>query len=354
MNRRPSQPDCIQAATPIFPGLALLLIGLGLLAWKSSPSLFDVFFSTGPSLLLVASGVFVYRSQVPTDQHSRILFWSLVGFGCISVITGVLFLNPATNIDSLSSILAGLGIGAFTGLVAGFHEARATRRGRIAQRQRVDAEDAQAETSQLEHVNHLLRHDISNNLMVIQGHTKMLLDDCDGETRERVKKIQEQSEKMDELLGNVHAYVQSMDSGDALKRKNLSRTISKELEDIEQTYPYVRVDADIPDEVYVQADELLGAVFRNVFRNAVVHNDRDTPELSVSVYQQRTETGISIADNGPGIPEDVRAELFSVPSAGSHGFGLYLVKTLVDRYDGSIAVDSTSESGTTLEIRLPN
>jgi signal transduction histidine kinase len=354
MNRRLSPEGTLERVSPLLPGLLFLSAGLALLVWKSSPSVFDVFLSTGPSILLVASGVVVYRSTVPTDYHIRILGWGLLGFASISVITGVLVVNPATNIDSLSSVIAGLGIGSLTGLLGGFHEARAIKRGRVAAAQRSDVADAQAESSQLEHVTHLLRHDISNNLLVIQGHTELLVEECEGEACDHARKIQTQSENIDELLENVQAYLQSLDSAGTLQRKNLATVLSKEVRGLQQTYPEVRVEQDIPEDFWVQADDLLGAVFRNVLRNAVVHNHRETPELSVTVRRLPDETVVDITDNGPGIPQDLRSDLFEVPNDGSHGFGLYLVKTLVERYDGSISVDSECGSGTTIGIRFPN
>ncbi len=53
---------------------------------------------------------------------------------------------------------------------------------------------------------------------------------------------------------------------------------------------------------------------------------------------------VTVADNGPGIPDEVKDRLFMRFSRGQtkvkgSGLGLYLAKTLVESYDGKIRVE---------------
>jgi signal transduction histidine kinase len=50
---------------------------------------------------------------------------------------------------------------------------------------------------------------------------------------------------------------------------------------------------------------------------------------------------VTVADNGPGIPDDMKAKLFQRfkgegAKSGGHGLGLYLVKTIVDDFGGRV------------------
>jgi signal transduction histidine kinase len=65
---------------------------------------------------------------------------------------------------------------------------------------------------------------------------------------------------------------------------------------------------------------------------------------------------IHVADNGPGIPEDRREEIFGrgehgLDSPGS-GIGLYLVDTLTDIYDGDIEITDNDPEGSVFTLTL--
>ncbi|MCZ7610740.1 MAG: HAMP domain-containing histidine kinase [Ignavibacterium sp.] len=61
---------------------------------------------------------------------------------------------------------------------------------------------------------------------------------------------------------------------------------------------------------------------------------------------------IQVEDNGPGIPEEIRKNLFQSFAPKDNSYGLFLCKNIVDRHKGKIKlVDSMI--GTKLEISLP-
>ena len=66
---------------------------------------------------------------------------------------------------------------------------------------------------------------------------------------------------------------------------------------------------------------------------------------------------ISISDNGPGIPENIMAQLFkpvsSAKGTGDVGLGLTIVKNLVDELKGSISCWSNPKDGTSFTVLLP-
>jgi PAS domain S-box-containing protein len=98
---------------------------------------------------------------------------------------------------------------------------------------------------------------------------------------------------------------------------------------------------------YVLANELLRDVFSNIIGNAVKHTTgpvtidvevNDVFEDNVALYR------VDISDNGQGIPDELKKKLFGRSQRGAtkttgRGLGLYLVKMLVDDFQGKVWVE---------------
>jgi signal transduction histidine kinase len=132
------------------------------------------------------------------------------------------------------------------------------------------------------------------------------------------------------------------------------------------------VDEDIPHSVSVVLDcqsgqtvrmdrERLRRAILNVLQNAwqaltESEHDRDQATVAISTRVVDGRLALRIADNGPGIPEDIRDRifdpLFSTKSFGV-GLGLPLVRQVIDQHGGEITVDTTLDEGTTITLFLP-
>jgi signal transduction histidine kinase len=143
-----------------------------------------------------------------------------------------------------------------------------------------------------------------------------------------------------------------------LSPTSLRSVLKSELDRRREAFPNTEfiLACDVPD-VAVTANEMLGAVFRNLLNNAVQHNDKDDPCVTVSCEIDGDATIVWIADNGPGIPDEQKSRVFGkgakgIASSGT-GIGLYLVQTLVVQYNGSVEVMDNDPEGTVFTIRLP-
>jgi signal transduction histidine kinase len=136
----------------------------------------------------------------------------------------------------------------------------------------------------------------------------------------------------------------------------LKSTLETQIEEIRSTYSQaiITVEGEIPSTAVV-ADGMLASVFRNILANGIQHNDSAVPQIRVWVQTADERLTVHIADNGPGIPDDRKDEIFGrgekgLKSSGT-GLGLYLVDTLVDRYSGNVSV-TDSDDGAEFVIRL--
>jgi signal transduction histidine kinase len=105
----------------------------------------------------------------------------------------------------------------------------------------------------------------------------------------------------------------------------------------------------------VRADrDLLYRVFINLGRNAF---DAGANTVTVKSQNGGAFVLVDVADNGPGVPTDVAAQLFKPFTkggrAGGAGLGLAIARDLVRAHGGEIAMTATGPTGTTFRFTLP-
>ncbi|MFC8502199.1 ATP-binding protein [Pedococcus sp. NPDC057267] len=129
----------------------------------------------------------------------------------------------------------------------------------------------------------------------------------------------------------------------------------------------IEVAEDLP-EVWADPDRL-DQILSNLLENAVRHGDglvtlaavTAGPEARAAmVAKGRGDDGVEIvvSDEGPGIPEDHRALVFSRfwhgSGRGSTGLGLYVVRGLVEAHGGQVVVGSAPSGGAQFRFSLPS
>jgi len=111
--------------------------------------------------------------------------------------------------------------------------------------------------------------------------------------------------------------------------------------------------------VLANPDYLFRAI-SNLVRNAIRYAGSAGP-ISVSAHSEGQETVITVADSGPGLPENSLEEVFAPffrlePSrgrdTGGAGLGLAIVKACVEACKGSVRAHNRQPSGLEVEIRL--
>ena len=108
--------------------------------------------------------------------------------------------------------------------------------------------------------------------------------------------------------------------------------------------------------VDILKDAALPAVeTRQVLLNLLLNACRATRQGSVSLRAELSESDarFEISDDGPGLDPDVARALETGGGPESDGLGLPIVRKLVDRLNGSIAVETVKPHGTRLVVTLP-
>ena len=110
----------------------------------------------------------------------------------------------------------------------------------------------------------------------------------------------------------------------------------------------------------VESSSLLVDIFLELITNArKAMADRSRKWLEIRTRLESDEAGrwvtIQISDTGSGIPAEQMAHLWDMfqPSADGLGFGLWWVRTFIERQGGTIACDTSPGAGATFTVRLP-
>ncbi|MFO8132889.1 MAG: PAS domain S-box protein, partial [Thermoplasmatota archaeon] len=162
--------------------------------------------------------------------------------------------------------------------------------------------------------NKIMRHDILNNLNVIEGALELYIEEQDEDMLDRAFDRIHQSVMLIRRMRELEALVAS---GEKLQPHDVRETV----EEIAGQYD---VPVSIAGRATVQADAALHPVVDNVIRNAVVHGGTDRVDVDISTDGDTCE--IRVADEGSGIPDEIKQrvfeERFSHGSTGGSGLGL--------------------------------
>jgi methyl-accepting chemotaxis protein len=205
--------------------------------------------------------------------------------------------------------------------------------------------DLQQFITRLEVFNRVLRHNLRNQLDIINSHAERI---DDTTHREAILSATD-------TLGTLGTRARRIDHIMSKERQpttvDLADRIEAVLEDIETEG--VTVKTSFSDDSTVVTDvETLTTVLRSPLENAVAYTDS-----SLVISAEPTDSGclIEICDDGSGIPAtelDSLATESETPLQHSRGLGLWELKWGVDKLDGHLSF--ATDDGTTVRIRLPD
>jgi signal transduction histidine kinase len=236
----------------------------------------------------------------------------------------------------------------------------------ITKRKRAEKELREAKT-QAELYLDLMGHDINNMHQVALGYLELA---AELEENENMKELLERPRdvllRSARLIDNVRK-LQKLKNGTYLFRPiDLVRVLTDVVKEYEAVPGKVlMLDTHFINAGYVQANELLYDVFSNLVSNAVKYSGshaRVTIGLSAVLENGSHFYQVSVEDNGPGVPDSFKLKVFNRMLQGDAGakgmgLGLYMVKTLVDSYQGRVWVENRvpgdHTKGAKFIVRLP-
>jgi signal transduction histidine kinase len=185
------------------------------------------------------------------------------------------------------------------------------------------SEGLERQNDRLEEFAGVISHDLRNPLNVAMGRIAHAQNDCESDHLDPALSA---LDRMEEMIEDILALTRA---GQAVEEPELVA----------------------PTEMTIRADESrLRNFFENLYRNAVEHGGED---VTVTVGQLDDRDGFFVADDGPGIPEAERDDVFEAgysTAEGATGFGLNIVEEIADAHEWDVRTTDSEDGGARFEV----
>ncbi len=220
-----------------------------------------------------------------------------------------------------------------------------------------DVTDREDQAHQLEVVDRVLRHNLRNDLSVVQLHAETIKQsgaepgaDIATEILEHVQQLLTTSEKsraITQVLSDRPRPAQ-IDIGETVVTAGAAAT---------EQHPEAKIEIEGPESIEAFAGTNIDQAINELLTNAIVHNDQSSPLVRVRITPEADTVVVAVTDDGPGLPAVERDVLEQGTEIGDlyhgSGLGLWLVHWIVRRSGGSVTVSDAEPAGTTVRIFLP-
>lgn len=229
---------------------------------------------------------------------------------------------------------------------------------------KLSAQKTEQEREKLQELVSDISHQTKTPLSNILLYTQLLQEqDIDGQSRQLVDEIRQQSEKLEFLIQSL-VKTSRLETGTfqlAPLKNNIDSVIDAAIEQITPKAKNKQIKIMYSSQSHTAKFDIKWtreALF-NILDNAVKYSPRNSV-IKITVYAYEMFACVSVADQGIGIPEEELPRIFgrfyrgqNVREQNGVGIGLYLCRQIIEGQGGYITVESTVNQGSIFKIFLP-
>lgn len=208
-----------------------------------------------------------------------------------------------------------------------------------------------------------INHDLRNSLAAAQIMSEGLTQSEDPRVKRAAPRLERAIERAIGLAEATLKYGQAEPPGPNLSTVNIVPALEEAAVEGLSAAPEIEWKLQAPAALTAAADaEHVHRIIANLVRNAAraikEQPGRTSPGMiSAKAFKQGENVIVEIADNGPGIPNNVRAKLFQ-PFSGSAsrdgaGLGLAIARELARGMKGDLELSQSNEGGAAFTLRVP-
>jgi PAS domain S-box-containing protein len=199
-------------------------------------------------------------------------------------------------------------------------------------------------------VGSLTRHDVRNKLAAVNGRIFLLKKKLGGNTEAllQLREMELAAQQMLRILEFERIYEQV--GVEELKHIDVERHLNEAV----SLFSDLK-GAELINECHgltVLADSLLRQVFYNLFDNSLKYGEKIS-KIRVHYKEEGDQLKLTYEDDGVGITEDVKCDLFKEGFGKGTGYGLYLIKRICEAYDWTIQETGKHGQGAQFTMTIP-
>ena len=206
-------------------------------------------------------------------------------------------------------------------------------------------------------------HEINNPLTGVIGYAQLLQSrHIDERARKDAEGIYREAERATRIVHHLLSFARKYEPERMMVDINAVLSESIELKAYDLRVNNINLETDLEESLpMTNADpHQLQQVFLNLINNAeqAMLEDRGSGTLKITSRQEKDKIRCTFADDGPGIPEDVRDRVFdpffTTKDVGKGtGLGLSVCFGVAQDHDGRIWVEPNKGRGTTFVLEIP-
>jgi signal transduction histidine kinase len=291
--------------------------------------------------VLILGGYLLLRDETTAAHVPRITGWAVLGTVLLGLILVLIDLSGVALPLFAGATL--LSVSTFAHVIIGVRDV-----------QRIRAEELAQQREKLAVLNRLVRHNLRHEAQYLLGAKSMIASADDSDEREEIAtnvgEIADRLTEMHDTLDRTQEIIRRSDRANA--GVDLHETAGSVVSEYRESYPEAEITVDVPEGTAVSAGAELRNVLEELLENAVVYAE-GTPEIRVTARETNGGVRLTVADNGPGIPEPDRSVITREADIDqmthAQGLGLWFVRWAMDAYDGEFELE-TDEDGTTVTL----
>jgi signal transduction histidine kinase len=207
-------------------------------------------------------------------------------------------------------------------------------------------------------------HDLKVPLLDIKGAINSAVTEFDDEkVLAYFEVLKERADKLDLFLQDIIDYARNSQTGLKLEPVNITHVIESVVDNFTFVKGADKINfiKEIEVQHEIESDRIrLIIVLNNILSNSIKYHRTDNVSRWIKVKAQYLQDNlvVSVSDNGSGIEDDLQQKIFDMFFRGTNqsrgsGLGLYIVKEIVGRMNGSISVKSKVGVGSEFVMKIP-
>lgn len=208
-------------------------------------------------------------------------------------------------------------------------------------------------------------HDMRAPLVSIMGLLNLSeMEPHSGPLGQYLQMIRQSVNKLDTFIREIVDYSKNTRQDVIIEEIDLSNTTQEVWNTLSELHPDQKVELDIDisgDKAFHSDSFRLSILLNNLLSNAIKYRNpaTDSHRVMVRADVKPEEVVLEVEDNGKGIKREHLTQIFDMFFRATHdafgsGIGLYIVREVLSKLNGTIEVESEYGQGATFRVKLPN